>query len=130
MSGRTGLRVAIALAAAYNLALGLYQVIAPHSFYKQIGPFGPYNPHYIRDNATYALALGATLVAALWLSRWRVPLLALSVLQFVLHTINHLVDIDKAHPHSKGVFDFVSLLVGTFVLGGLLWVARREEQER
>ena len=50
-------------------------------------------------------------------------MLAVSTLQYGLHSINHLVDIDIAHPHWTGFFDFFSLLLATLVLAWLLRTA-------
>ena len=54
----------------YHLALGLYMVVAPGSFFDQVGPFGVRNDHYIADVATFELAFGAGLVAAQRLRSW------------------------------------------------------------
>jgi hypothetical protein len=116
--------------AAYHLALGLFMVVAPHTFYVRVGPFGVENPHYIRDNATYALAFGAAFAGALRWASWRVPVLALATVQFALHTLNHLGDISDAHPRYLGPLDFALLLAGTAALVGLLWAAVGQERER
>jgi hypothetical protein len=106
--------------AVYHLALAVWMAAAPHSFYTAIGPFGPYNSHYIRDTATFNAALGAGFVVAVFRPSWRLPVLAITTLQFALHTVNHLVDIDKAHPAGIGYFDFFALLASTALLGLML----------
>src|SRR5258708_32293844 len=103
------IRLGLALLAAYNLGLGLWMTISPRSFFTALGPFGPRNDHYIRDNATFSLALGGVLLAALRRRAWAAPLFAFSALQFGLHAVNHLNDIDAAHPHWIGLFDFATL---------------------
>lgn len=128
LRGDSVVLVVIAGVAITQLATGLSQAIAPGFFFDQIGPFGVRNDHYIRDNASWTLAVGALLVLSLWRPRWRVPLLAFITLEFTLHAINHLVDIGKAHPKSTGVGDFVSLAAGTAVLGWALLRAIREER--
>ncbi len=110
----------------YHLALGLFMVVAPGSFFTEIGPFGAQNDHYIRDTATFNFAFGVGLLAAVRRPSWRVPVLAVVLIQFVLHAVNHLVDIGEAEPESVGVVDFVALLVGAALLAGLLVAARRE----
>jgi hypothetical protein len=121
------LRVGIGLFAAYSLVLALFMAIAPHAFYTDIGPFGPRNDHYIRDVATYNAAIGFALLVALRRRPWRIPVLALTTLQFALHSINHLVDINSAHPAWNGYFDFFSLAAGTALLARLLWLASNEQ---
>jgi hypothetical protein len=112
-------RLGLALLAAYNLGLGLWMTFSPRSFFAALGPFGARNDHYIRDNATFSLALGAVLLAALRRRAWAAPLLAFSALQFGLHAANHLNDIDAAHPHWVGPFDFAAL-AGTAAVLALL----------
>jgi hypothetical protein len=123
--GSTVLSVGIGLLAAYNLALALFMAIAPHAFYTDIGPFGPRNDHYVRDVATYNAAIGVALLVAIGRRSWRVPVLALSTIQFALHSLNHLIDIDAAHPNWNGYFDFFSLAIATVVLAWLWRLAAR-----
>lgn len=120
------LRAGIALFVVYHLALALFMAISPHAFFKDIGPFGVLNSHYIRDAASYNAAIGAALLVSLRERSWRVPVLALTTLQFALHSLNHLVDIGAAHPAWNGYFDFFSLALGTALLGRLLWLAHNE----
>jgi hypothetical protein len=133
--GRAALRAdaltaGIVLLALYSLGLALVMVVAPHSFFTAIGPFGRQNDHYIRDTATFSAAIGVGLVIALGRPGWRVPMLSITAVQFALHTINHLVDIDTAHPAWKGYFDFASLAVSTFLVAGLAWLALADTPAR
>jgi hypothetical protein len=121
----TALTVGIALFAAYHLALAALMAFAPHYFFTNIGPFGIRNDHYTRDLATYNAAIGAGLLVAVRRRSWRVPLLAVVTLQFALHSLNHLIDIDAAHPSWNGYFDFFSLAIATVVLAWLWKLAAR-----
>src|ERR1700730_18561644 len=105
---KDALTAGIAVFALYNLALALFMAAAPHSFFTNVGPFGARNDHYIRDTATFSAAIGVGLPIALLRPSRRVPMLAISTVQFGLHSINHLVDIEKAHPAWNGYFDFFS----------------------
>ncbi len=109
----------------YNLAQGVFMAAAPATFFDEIGPFGVQNDHYIRDLATFYIALGAALLVAVRRRSWRVPALALALLQFALHAVNHLIDIDEADSSWLGVADFVALVVGAVLLLGLLRLASR-----
>jgi uncharacterized membrane protein len=116
-----------ALVALYWLVLGVWMAASPHTFFDRVGPFGTANVHYIRDNATFEIALGLALLVAVRRPAWRVPLLALVLAQDVLHVVNHLVDVAKAHPRWVGVFDAVSLAVFGALVAWLLIAAHREQ---
>jgi hypothetical protein len=122
------LTVGLAVFAVYHLALAAMMAFAPHAFYANVGPFGVRNDHYIRDVATYNAALGVAFAAAVRRPSWRVPVLALTVVQFALHSVNHLVDIGRAHPTWTGYFDFFSLAAATALLVWLLRGAHLEER--
>lgn len=113
--------------AAYHLGLALFMAVAPRAFFTDIGPFEAVNVHYIRDTATFNAAIGVALLLAVRRPSWRVPVLALVTLQFALHSLNHLIDIGRAHPAWLGYFDFFSLALATLVLAWLLRVALVEE---
>jgi hypothetical protein len=113
----------LAILAVYQLALALFMVAAPHSFFANIGPFGTRNDHYIRDTATFSAAIGLGLAIAVRNRSWRVPMLAITTAQFALHSVNHLVDIEKSHPAWNGYFDFFSLAGATLLLAWLLRLA-------
>jgi len=117
----------VAALAATQLALGLWMAVSPRSFFDAIGPFGAYNDHYVRDVATWYLAFGAALAVAVRRPSWRAPLLGLAVLQYGLHTVNHLVDIGDADPGWVGVFDAVTLGLTTVLLAGLFRGALEQE---
>ena len=113
------LPVAVGVLAAYELLLGLWMLVAPHSFFDQIAGFGAYPPHFIRDGATWQIALGVTLFAAVSRVGWRAPLLAFATLQSGLHAINHWVDVDRATSLGLGLFDAISLTLLTVVFAAL-----------
>jgi hypothetical protein len=115
------LEVGIGAFAVLQLALALLMVTAPHSFYTAVGPFGGYNGHYIRDVSTFYAALGAGLAISLRRPSWRVPALAMTTIQYGLHSVNHLFDIARASPEWTGYFDFFSLGAATLLLA---WLTR------
>jgi len=116
--------VGVAAFGAVELALAIWMVVAPRSFFTSIGPFSGYNPHYIRDVATFEAALGFGLLIAARAPSWRVPVLAITLVQFALHSVNHLVDINASHPAWAGYFDFFALAGATLQLAWLLAAAR------
>ena len=115
--------------AVYHLALAVWMAVSPHSFYTAIGPFGAYNQHYIRDTATFNAALGVGFARRGLRPSWRLPVLAITTLQFALHAINHLARHRPAHPTGIGYFDFFALLGSTALLGLLLARSRSRERQ-
>jgi hypothetical protein len=115
--------------AAYNIVLALFMTISPHAFFTSVGPFEEINRHYIRDVATYSAAMGFGFVVAIRRPSWQVPVIAISTVQFGLHTINHLVDASSAHPQWTGWFDFLSLLAGT-LLQAWMWRSAARKADR
>jgi len=118
--------VGLAMFAAIQLALALFMALSPHGFYTAIGPFGAFNSHYIRDVASFYGAIGAGLAVATVRSSWRVPVLAVTTVQYALHSVNHLLDIGRAHPAWTGYFDFASLAAATLLLAWLWRTALAE----
>ena len=121
--------VGLAAFALINLLTGAFAAIDPEGFYDALGPFGPYNDHYIRDAAAAMQgSLGVAMAIAVFRRSWRVGVLGYAVLHFTFHSINHLVDIGDADPESVGVLDFVTLSIGALTLGWLFVRAVREER--
>lgn len=115
------LRIGLIVFAAYNFVIAALMVFAPHTFFADIGPFGVQNNHYLRDTATFNLAFGVALAISVKHPSWRTPVLCCVTVQFALHAINHLADIDAAHPGWIGPADFISLALSTLLL---MWLAR------
>lgn len=114
-------RIGLIAFAVYHFAIAGLMVFAPHTFFTDIGPFGVQNDHYLRDTATFNAAFGVSLGVAYWRPSWSTPILFCVVVQFALHAINHLADINAAHPHWLGPADFISLAIATLLLA---WLAR------
>jgi hypothetical protein len=123
------LLLGLSVLAVYHLALAIFMIADPHAFYERVGPFEAYNPHYIRDFATFSAALGIGLAMAVTRPSWRVPMLAVTTVQFALHSLNHLLDIEKAHPAWTGYFDFFSLAAATALIAWLLALALAQARQ-
>ena len=106
-----------------QLLLGLLLWLTPGFFYDEIGPYPPRNDHDMADVATFYLALGAVALLAVRRERWRVPVLTLALIQYALHSLNHLIDIGDSDPSWLGPANFVSLVLTTALLG---WMLTRE----
>ena len=115
--------VLLAIFGVIQLLTGALLWLAPGFFYDEIGPYGPRNDHYMADLATWYLALGVVLFVAIRRTAWRVPVLCVLVLQYALHTVNHLIDVSEADPGWLGPADLASLVLTTILLG---WMLRTE----
>ncbi len=124
---RVPLGPATAILALYFLTTGLIIVVAPHSFYDRVAPWGAFNGHDLRDVSTFYAALGVGLLAAVSRPGWRAPLLGVAALQSALHAINHWADLDAVRRGSSaGWFDAVSLTVLTLLIAALVVLAQRD----
>ncbi len=94
----------------YALAVGLFMMFAPGTFFDTLGTFGVRNDHYIFDNATFEIPQGLMLLAAVRWPSWRVPALAFATLHWALHSLSHIID-----PH-HGAGDWI----GWLEAGGLV----------
>lgn len=120
--------IGVLVYSVYQLVLGLVMLFAASWFYRNVGPFGPKNLHYTRDNATMSIAFGVVGLAAVRRPRWQLPVLAIFTVQAVVHAANHLYDINRAHPKRDGPIDFVLIAISAVVLAWLTWRAARQER--
>jgi hypothetical protein len=120
------MRALLAAFAALQVITGALLWLAPGFFHDEIGPFGARNDHYMGDLAAWYLALGAVAFLAVGRATWRVPVLALSFIQYALHSLNHLIDVGEADPEWLGPADLAALVLTTILLA---WMLRTEATE-
>jgi hypothetical protein len=80
------------------------------------------NDHYIFDNASFELPLGALLLAAVRWPAWRVPALSFAVAHWALHALSHSLDTGHADGRVIGLLEFAGLALGTVLLASA-WAA-------
>jgi len=120
MSGGA-LRGVLYFLAAYHLATGLLALIAPGTFFEEIGNYAPENLHYVGDVGAFQLAAGFGLLMAAKRPSWRVPMLMVGAVWYGAHAINHAFDTDEARSDARGIFDTLAL---AFAALGSLYLAR------
>ncbi len=102
-----------------QLVPGVLAFVAPGAFYDTLAPFPPQNDHILRDVGSWQIALGLAALLAIRRPSFRVPMLGVLTLQFALHAISHLIDMDDPDPSWLGPVEFATLVAGTLLIGGL-----------
>ena len=121
-----GVRRVLYALAVVHLLTGLWQFLAPGNFYETVASFGARNDHFVRDVASISVALGAGFLLAARRPAWRVPILAVASVQYVVHAISHVIDAGKAEPTWLGPGTVVLLVLS---LGLLVYLLRRSAAE-
>ena len=125
---RIALRPVLVLLGVSQLLVGAVMVLAPNDFFEQIAHYGPYNDHYIRDVATFYLALGGCLLVAVARPSWQVPLLTFALVQYALHLLNHLWDVADGEPAWIGPVNAIGIALIAIVIAWLLRAERAEQR--
>jgi hypothetical protein len=124
------MRAALVVLGVLNAASGALALIAPDTFFDQIGRYGVENSHYVGDVGAFVLAFGVTVLVAAWRPSWRVPVLALGALWYGLHALNHVFDVGEAQSDARGLFDTAYIALGAVLFGYLAWAAARLGEPR
>jgi hypothetical protein len=121
------LRIILGLLGLYHVITGLVALLAPGTFFDQIGNYGAENLHYVGDVGAFTAAYGIALLVALGRRSWWTPMLALGAIWYGLHAFNHLFDTDEARSDARGWADTLLLAAGGLALA---WLASVSEQLR
>src|SRR2546421_3543119 len=73
MISERAMRAVLVVLGALNAASGALALIAPDTFFDQIGRYGVENSHYVGDVGAFVLAFGIAVLMAAWRPSWRVP---------------------------------------------------------
>jgi hypothetical protein len=123
--GERALRAILVVIAVFHVALGLLALVAPDTFFDQIGHYGVENSHYVGDVGAFYLAFGIAAGLAVSRPSWRAPLLWLGALWYGFHAINHVFDTGEAKSEARGWSDAILLAFGA---AGAAWLARVSEK--
>jgi hypothetical protein len=114
-------------AAVFYLVLGVWAFAAPRSFFDNVGPYPPYNEHFLHDAGSFMLGLGAAALAALVVSDALVAVLTGIAVGSVVHEVAHIMDrLLGGHPSDPYTLGAVALVI----VVGLVAAARRLGQAR
>lgn len=120
-------RTVLVVIGVSQLALAGWMIISPGSFFDTTAGFGVQNDHYIRDAATFPLAMGVAVLLSVRRVSWRVPILAVLTIWYAVHAVNHLVDIGESDPDYVGPVDFAALALSSAFFAYLTWFAAKAD---
>ena len=121
------MRWALVFPAAYLLITGVMAMVAPDTFFDQIGKYGAENSHYVGDVGAFTTASGIGVLISIWRPSWRVPLLWVGAAWFGLHALNHAFDTGEARSVGRGIADTALLALGGIGSAYLALAAQRME---
>lgn len=123
-SGSAGLAIGVG---AGLVALGLWAMVGPQSFFDRVALFEPYNQHFLQDLGALQIGLGAVLLLAgliPTLDALTVALVGVGI-GGALHAVSHVIGIDLGGRPAIDIPVFGGLAVVLLVAGALRW--RRQE---
>ena len=124
MSPRATVAIFAALGVAH-VVFGLVMLLAPGAFYDGIATFQPRNDHFIRDLGTFYVALGVLFAAAARRPAWRGAVLLLAIVQYALHTANHLYDLGSPAQDWVGPVNAALVAAGLALLAAVAYAMAR-----
>ena len=125
MISERAMRAALVVLGLLNAVSGAMALIAPGTFFDEVGRYGIENSHYVGDVGAFVLAFGIAVVVAAQRPSWRVPVLALGALWYGLHAINHAFDVGEARSDARGIVDTLYIGLGALLFAYLAWAAAR-----
>lgn len=125
MTADRAVAAGLAVLGVIQTLTGIVMLADPGLFYEEVASFAPENAHLFRDVGTFQLAFGLALLWSVRRPSWRLPLIAFGFVQFTLHAINHLADIDETVVPSHGEANFAAITLGALTLALLLYAERR-----
>jgi hypothetical protein len=112
-------RAVLLVVAAAQLLPGILAIVAPGVFYDQLGAYPPENHHYIRDVGSWQIGLGLLALAAARRPALRAPVLLALAVQYVLHGVSHVIDVNAPDPAWQGPAALALQVAGAVVLTAL-----------
>ncbi|MEK6327639.1 MAG: hypothetical protein AABM66_08990 [Actinomycetota bacterium] len=125
MISERAMRAALIVLGVVQVASGALALIAPGTFYDEVGRYGVENQHYVGDVGAFVLAYGIAVLVAAQRPAWRVPVLALGAIWYGFHAINHVFDVGDALSDARGIFDTLYIGLGGVLFAYLAWAAAK-----
>lgn len=116
-AARTDLVTAVLLVVGVTqLATGVLAFVAPGAFYDLVAGYPPENHHFLKDLGSWSVALGAVALYGARRADWRTPLLGLLAIQYLLHTVSHVIDAGDSDPGWHSTLALVTQGFGAVLL--------------
>ena len=116
------------------IALGVWAMVDPRSFFEALATFEPYNQHFLQDVGAFQIGLGVVLLLAgvpLRADGLTVALVGVGV-GAALHTVSHVVGRDLGGTPERDIPLFAAMAVLLLAAGGFHWrhvgVSARRDQ--
>ena len=119
------MRAVLVVLGVVQVASGALALVAPGTFYDEVGRYGVENQHYVGDVGAFVLAFGIAVLIAAQRPAWRVPVLLVVALWSGLHAINHAFDVGDARSDARGIVDTLYIGLGALLYAYLAWAAAR-----
>lgn len=105
------------------VALGVWAMAGPRSFFDALATFEPYNRHFLQDIGAFQVGLGAVLLLAAVPARvdgLAVALVGVGV-GVALHAVSHVVGRDLGGTPETDIPLFAALAILLLAAGGVRW---------
>lgn len=116
-------RVVAVVGGAGFVAVGVWAMLDPRSFFEAVARFEPYNQHFLQDIGAFQVGLGIVLLLAGLSGRadgLTVALVGVGVAA-TLHTVSHLVGRDLGGVPGRDIPTFAVIAAILLVAGGWRW---------
>ena len=105
------------------VALGVWAMVSPHSFFEAVARFEPYNQHFLQDIGAFQVGLGVVLLLAGPSGRadgLTIALIGVGVAA-ALHTVSHVVGRELGGVPERDIPTFAAMAAILLMAGGLRW---------
>ena len=119
--------VVLVLGGLFFLGPGVWALLDPDSFYRELAPFEPYNRHFVHDIGAFQIGIGVALVLAAWWSDAKLIVLTGAASGAAAHLVSHIVDSDHGGNDTDiPVFAIVAAVL--LVTAAARWISARAQR--
>jgi hypothetical protein len=123
VAGSTFPRAVTIVGGAGFVAIGVWAMVSPQSFFEAVARFEPYNQHFLQDIGAFQVGLGVVLLLAGLSGRadgLTIALIGVGVAAS-LHAVSHVVGRELGGDPERDIPAFAVMAAILLVAGGLRW---------